>query len=99
MYTYYWYLICKQDSQFSELKEKWVLVCPDFPDIYIADVELDTKTYRDTKYRAKARDLIDKKLHAMYANGDTIPGGQSRMPDYFSFSVSLPDREPSAPSH
>ena len=93
MYTYYWYLIRKQESQFLELDTEWVLVCPDFPDVFISDAELDTKTYRDRKYTTQASKLIDNKVYTMFVRGDTIPSGQTRMPDYFYFSVSISDRE------
>jgi hypothetical protein len=100
MYTYYWYLARKADlPQFSHVAEEWLLVCPDFPGIFVTDAELDTRTYRDTHYIKQARNIIETKLRTMYATGDTIPGGQPRVPDFFSFSVTVPDREPSAPSH
>ena len=72
-------------------------MCPDFPDIYISDVGLDTKTYRNTQFTDQAHRLVEDKMHAMFVCGDTIPAGQARMPDYFYFSICMADKENSSP--
>lgn len=88
MYNYYWYLVHKKDfPKFKDCPGKWLLVSPDFPEICIADKDLDTRTWRNSVFIVKALDIVKKELEHFKEPFE----GQGRMPEYFAFRITIPE--------
>jgi len=88
MYKYNWYLVSNEDlPAHLNLKDEWVLVCPDFPKLYISDTSLDENNWNSDDMINKATDLTRFALCAMVMRGDTIPNPQQAIEERKSFEV------------
>ena len=78
----------KEDApQHSNEKGKWLLVCPDFPQVCISDESLDETCWNTAEMMERARHITELALRGKMLNGDTIPGAQKELPGFFSFRV------------
>ena len=100
MWTYYWYLMKKEELQGNQYLDEpgdWVLVCPDFPSLVITDELLSADCAMDNWNThimiERARYSTELATALMLKRGDTIPTPQKEMPGYFSFKIEISYQE------
>ena len=96
MWEYHWYLFNKTDlpEKFNKEPGEWILICLDFPDLFISDASLLGKNSAMDNWgtnfmRERAQIATEKIIEKMMAIGDTLPSPKEELTGYFSFTVRI----------